>query len=234
METVAKSTDYESGLQTAQIKITNNPLRSSAVIVAHPDDETLWSGGLILSNPDTDWFITALCRGNDPDRSPKFLKAVDRYRATGAIADLDDEPEQDPLPGELVQRSILGLVPNMPYERIITHAPWGEYTRHRRHEEVSQAVIELWNRGTISANEVWLYAYNDSDGEDLPRAVEGAHHHYPLPQSIWQEKYRIITEIYGFLPESWEARVTPQIEAFWRFTSSDSLLIWQQEYGSQY
>ena len=30
------------------------------VIVAHPDDETLWAGGTILMNPDNDWTKTTL------------------------------------------------------------------------------------------------------------------------------------------------------------------------------
>jgi LmbE family N-acetylglucosaminyl deacetylase len=35
--------------------------KSIAVIVAHPDDETLWAGGTILEHPSNDWFIVCLC-----------------------------------------------------------------------------------------------------------------------------------------------------------------------------
>ena len=38
-----------------------------------------------------------------------------------------------------------------------------------------------------------------------------------LPKDIWQQKYRIITEVYGFGPDSFEARTTPRREAFRRF-----------------
>ena len=40
------------------------PYRKAAVIVAHPDDETLWAGGTILMHPETKWTIIALCRKN--------------------------------------------------------------------------------------------------------------------------------------------------------------------------
>ena len=44
------------------------PPKAVAVIVAHPDDETLWAGGTILSHPSWQWFIVCLCRGSDKDR----------------------------------------------------------------------------------------------------------------------------------------------------------------------
>ena len=46
------------------------------VIVAHPDDETLWAGGTILMNPENQWTIITLCRRDDPDRNPKFYAAL--------------------------------------------------------------------------------------------------------------------------------------------------------------
>jgi hypothetical protein len=36
-----------------------------------------------------------------------------------------------------------------------------------------------------------------------------------LPDDIWQTKYRIITDVYGIGPDSFQARTTPQEEAFW-------------------
>ena len=47
-------------------------LKNAAVIVAHPDDETLWTGGAILMHPEINWTVITLCRLSDPDRSPKF------------------------------------------------------------------------------------------------------------------------------------------------------------------
>jgi len=199
---------------------------NAAVIVAHPDDETLWAGGMILTHPNYNWFITALCRKSDPERSHKFLQALQSYRATGAIADLDDGPEQIPLPTETVKESILELLPDVSYDLILTHAPDGEYTYHQRHKEVSQAVIDLWLAGTIEAKELRLFAYEDAHGQRLPKAIENANCYLSYPRSILQEKYRIITEVYGFDRESWEARVTPQSEAFWCFDSPLFILSW--------
>ena len=41
--------------------ISGSRLRA-AVVVAHPDDETLWCGGYILTHPEFLWRIVTLCR----------------------------------------------------------------------------------------------------------------------------------------------------------------------------
>ncbi len=61
------------------------------MIVAHPDDETIWMGGTILANPQTKWTVLSLCRADDKDRAPKFRKVCRFLGAKAIIADLDDE-----------------------------------------------------------------------------------------------------------------------------------------------
>ena len=56
-----------------------------AVIVAHPDDETLWAGGLMLMHPEVKWTVVTLCRKSDLDRAPKFFKALERLNAVGFL-----------------------------------------------------------------------------------------------------------------------------------------------------
>jgi LmbE family N-acetylglucosaminyl deacetylase len=204
-------------------------MSDKAVIVAHPDDETLWTGGLILEQANADWFIASLCRKSDLDRAPKFNRVLQEYGAQGAMGDLDDGPDQDPLPDEVVQRMVLELLPNKGYDLIVTHGPSGEYTRHHRHEEVSRAVINLWQAGSISAKELWLCAFEDDGGRRMPRAIESAHCFMALPETIQGQKFRLITEVYGFDPRSWEAQAVPHNEAFWRFQTPKALLTWLEE-----
>ena len=68
----------------------------AAVVVAHPDDETLWCGGYILAHPEYDWRIVTLCRASDPDRAPKFRRVLEQLGAVGDMADSDDGPDQVP------------------------------------------------------------------------------------------------------------------------------------------
>src|SRR5210317_1584331 len=122
-------------------------LKNVAVIVAHPDDETLWAGGTILSHPQWNCFIVSLCRKSDKERAPKLFKALKVLKSEGIMGDLEDGPEQIPLDEKEVEQTILDLLPKKHYDLIISHNPNGEYTRHSRHEEVSKAVINLWNNG---------------------------------------------------------------------------------------
>ena len=202
-----------------EVKYRTRDFRSCVVIVAHPDDETLWAGGTILMHPESEWTVVTLCRKSDPDRAPRFYKALERLRATGVMGELDDGPEQTPLDTRTVQASILELLPSDRFDLIITHNPCGEYTRHRRHEETAKAVKALWECKELCAEKLWMFAYEDGGGKYLPKAVDGADVKIKLPDEIWREKYDIITNVYGFSPESFEAKTTPKDEAFCCFGS---------------
>ena len=117
--------------------------KTVVLIVAHPDDETLWAGGTILCHPSWKWFIVCLCRGSDIDRAPKFYKALKILKSDGIMGDLDDGPDQKSLDEQEVENAILDLLPPKYFDLIISHNPNGEYTRHIRHEEAGIAVIKL-------------------------------------------------------------------------------------------
>ena len=204
-------------------------LVKAAVIVAHPDDETLWAGGTILSQPDWNWFIVTLCRASDADRAPKFFRALKALGADGKMSDLDDGPEQKPLAEDEIQDAILQLLPQKHFDLIVSHSPAGEYTRHRRHEEIGKAVITLWYLEKISASELWVFAYEDGDKQYLPRPIKTAHIYQALPENIWQKKYGIITSTYGFETNGFEAETTPRAEAFWKFTNSMDARQWLEK-----
>lgn len=205
--------------------------KSVAVIVAHPDDETLWAGGTILKFPLWNWFIVCLCRKSDKERATKFYKVLKVLNAEGIMGDLNDGPYQKPLDEKLVENAILELLPPKQFDLVISHNPTGEYTKHLRHEEISKAVITLWQSGKIMASELWTFAYEDGNKKYLPQAVTTAPLYSVLPADIWQKKYNIITKEFGFKKNSWEATTTPKGEAFWKFTNSADAMRWLENGG---
>ncbi|TZF83868.1 PIG-L family deacetylase [Pedobacter sp. BS3] len=208
-----------------------HPLKTVAVIIAHPDDETLWAGGLLLSHPEWHKYIACLCRKNDADRAPRFQQVLKQLNAQGIMGNLDDGPEQVPLAEDVVEQAILQLLPQRRFDLVISHNPNGEYTRHLRHEEISRAVIKLWHAGKIITNELWTFAYEDGGRQYYPRPVKTADLYIPLTYKDWQHKYHIMTKTYGFQEDGWEARTCPQAEAFWQFTSSGQAVSWLNQGG---
>lgn len=192
----------------------------AAVIVAHPDDEILWCGGYILAHPEFTWRIVTLCRGDDPDRAPKFRRVLQELGAEGEMGNLDDGPDQTPLPPDEVQKTASRLLAGNTYNLILTHGPNGEYTRHRRHEECCRSVVALWRSGGVDTENLWLFAYEDGGGAYLPRVREDADRRNLLGRETWLEKLRLIRDVYGFAPDSWEAQTTPREEGFWCFDSA--------------
>lgn len=192
-----------------------------AVIVAHPDDETLWAGGLLLSRPEWSPFIVSLCRGNDPDRAPRFKRVLDRLGAKGAMGSMDDGPDQCPISAKAMQDEVLKLLPEREYDLVLTHSPLGEYSWHRRHEECSRAVQSLWRSGTLRATKMWQFAYEDGEGSYAPRPRQDASLYVRLSDELWTQKYQLITDVYSFKGDSWEAKATTRTEAFYCFSETE-------------
>ncbi|WP_313157670.1 PIG-L deacetylase family protein [Sphingobacterium multivorum] len=197
-----------------------------AVIVAHPDDETLWAGGTILGHIDWQVYVISVCRGDDPDRAPKFNAALRVLRAEGAMGCLDDGVRQIPLSASEIQHTILALLPPLVYDLVITHNPSGEYTYHRRHVEVSEAVIKLWKKRKIKSKELWTFAYHDGNRQFYPRPNKTAPIKNQLDLAIYDIKYEIMNRVYGYPKDGWEVITTPSTEAFWSFTDTGKAMAW--------
>lgn len=194
-------------------------MKKAIIIVAHPDDETLWSGGLILQNPSWDWTVLALCRASDPDRAPKFKKVCSYLNAKPIICDLDDEVDR-PLQSKKVQQTILENLKSKSFNYIFTHGANGEYG-HIRHLDTRKAVIALVKEKKLNCEELWHFAYVPSNRRALhdknlsiPIADKMADWQIQLTEKQHKEKLKIITELYGFKHPIFETMAAGKQEAF--------------------
>ena len=185
----------------------------SLVIVAHPDDETIWMGGTILNNPNWEWTILSLCRKDDKDRAPKFAKVCKELNASYFISDLDDEKFNEINSWDIINR-IKSMKENINYDYIFTHGENGEYG-HIRHIDVYRAVNEMIKIGELKCKKIFYFAY---EGKNLPGKFcdidKNANKFIKLSKDVHSRKKYLIKNIYGFNDESFEVKSSKDIEAF--------------------
>ncbi|HLC79118.1 MAG TPA: PIG-L family deacetylase [archaeon] len=168
------------------------------VIVAHPDDETIWMGGKIIREKNLEWTILSLCRKDDPDRKPKFLRVCTELGARGFISDLDDDHPQDPLKDlSEVSARIEPICADKEFDIVFTHGEKGEYG-HNRHKEVHRSVLELIEGGMLKCKELFVFDYirkeNPFRCEPNPKATIK----FELSDEEYERKKYLIHKVYGF------------------------------------
>jgi len=185
------------------------------VIVAHPDDEIIWCGGLLLRHRDWARTVLCLCRADDPDRRAKFEAVCDHLGLEGIQLDLDDSSP----PAEIdLQRDLGGrirqTVCDTPWDLCLTHGANGEYG-HPRHRQVHQTVVRLMERGLLECDELWTFAYDCSPPPaGRCRPADGAEEFLDLSPEEWEEKKRIVRDWYGYPEDGFEVTACISPEAF--------------------
>ena len=191
-------------------------MKQAAIIVAHPDDEIIWCGGMILQNPEWDWTVLSLCRANDPDRSPKFRAVCECLDVANFISDMDDgNPLKAINPKREIGYRIREFLSQMDWDLCLTHGPGGEYG-HRRHIEVHDEVIRLADTGALRCDELWTFACRCDPETGECDVLPDADIVVSLTPGQLAEKRRIVHEKYGYGRDSFEVRACISTEAFHR------------------
>lgn len=64
--------------------LANNATPKAVILTAHPDDETIFCGGLMLSNPEWNWNIVCITVQSE-DRKKEFERALSAFQNKGVV-----------------------------------------------------------------------------------------------------------------------------------------------------
>ncbi len=185
------------------------------MIVAHPDDETIWAGGVLLRTKFNKTVI-CLCRKNDKDRYPKFKKVCKILGAKGYIFDLDDSEGGNYKKISLndIIKRIYKVTKGKNYDSVFTHGENGEYG-HIRHIEVHNAVVEMMKRGLLTARKIFFFSYKKRKIFFWEYAIykSSADKLIKLNHNEISMKKNLITKVYGFKKGGFEEKSSGRIEA---------------------
>ena len=179
------------------------------VVVAHPDDETIWMGGTLLRNSEK-WnaIIFSLCREYDIDRAPKFKRACSIFNAKSFMFDLEDE-KLDKIQLEEVIKRIKKFSGS--YDKIFTHGKNGEYG-HIRHKDIHNAVNRMLRDKSLSCRKLYYFSYQKKGKYAYPKKDSDMFIY--LNNNLFKKKKLIIRDVYGFHKNGFEDICCRAAEAF--------------------
>lgn len=177
---------------------------NALAIVAHPDDEIIWMGGMILKHKNWNWTIYSLCRRDDRDRAPKFFRVCALLGVHGIIDDLDDKVLKSLDETEIIMR-VIETFGKKKFDYLFTHGENGEYG-HIRHCEIHAAIKKMVEKKMISCKKLYFFHYSKGKNVLYPRLVSPRPRHdgdivLELTPQHFEEKKRIVREMYGYSNE---------------------------------
>ena len=124
------------------------------MVVAHPDDETLWGWRAFESNS---WLVVCVTDCGQA-RQLKFQQAVKGFGAIGMCLGLPDIYKRDfnPDEREFLVRELTSLIQRDSVEKVVTHGPEGEYG-HPIHKSISKVVS-----GLVPSSKLKYFAFQDN------------------------------------------------------------------------
>ncbi len=132
------------------------------MIVAHPDDETLWGGAHLM---DGNWFVVCMTNQYFPTRKNEYRNVLNTLGIKGIILDYPDlyknlEGKWKIDSWKYVQDALASdintIINYKNWEQIVSHSPTGE-TGHFHHKYVNKAVVSSCTNNAGKFDKLWYF-----------------------------------------------------------------------------
>lgn len=161
---------------------------SRLMIVAHPDDESLFGGEALTSS--SGWLVVCVTGASNDLRRHEFIGAMTSIGASYMMLDHDDDLRNGNFSPRL-EEQLSAVIAGRPYQAVVTHNAAGEYG-HPQHRALHRVVRRLiadrplhvfahrWTHPAMSPAKRALLAHYRS------QAVSIAHRGF----LVWREELR--------------------------------------------
>lgn len=129
------------------------------MIVAHPDDETIWGGMHLIEG---DYYVVCITNGDNERRAPEFKSILEATGSEGVIMSYPDKTygkrddwsrNYEDIVSDL--EKVIGI---KEWEIIVTHNPEGEYG-HEHHKMTDRIVTEICEDREVTDNLYYFGKY---------------------------------------------------------------------------
>lgn len=152
------------------------------LVVAHPDDEVLFFGGIVLSLRTLPWRMICVTDGNADGRGAERREELLKSAKMLGIKKLEHWDFPDIFEKRLDVNALGERLQNIPAPKeVFTHGPLGEYG-HPHHQDISLAVHRLFSRRA----RIWSPAWNCLAQKTVK-----------LSPALYKRKTKILSEVYG-------------------------------------
>ena len=147
------------------------------MIVAHPDDETLWGGSHLI---DSDYLVVCMSNGWYKKRSSDFERVMNQTGDPHIILDYPDIRKDWVTNGQYayemdlystcknaMQEDIEILLNYKKWDEVITHNPDGEYGK-LHHQMVSDMVTKVFQKSLKGKSKLYYFGHYYKKGEQIP------------------------------------------------------------------
>ena len=179
------------------------------MIVAHPDDETIWGGAHLL---DENWLVVCLTHGSDITRSSEFTEAVSMSGNTPLMLDYPDKVNLSrddwSQVSDMIEKDICTLLQLKNWQEVATHNPAGEYghIHHKLTNALVTQAFSAYGSGT-------LYYFGDyysakklpASKNDLTQITKDKLEQKLEICSVYRSQKRTVSKLEHMLPyEEWK------------------------------
>ncbi len=136
------------------------------MIVAHPDDDTIWGGSHLI---DDDYLVVCITCGTDQTRVKEFEKVMKETNDSYIMLDYPDKTDgkRDNWNSvyDKITNSLKTIIDYKDWDTIVTHNPDGEYG-HIQHKMTSKIVTSLADKDNL------MYFGHYYKSGEVPKGLE--------------------------------------------------------------